>query len=81
MKRQKEPKEEDTVVENFKEWQYETSHKGQTVKALNSAISTLVLALYFIISFTTGAWHITWVIFLIGSAVKGIIRAIFDVVR
>ena len=36
---------------------------------------------YLFISFQTGAWHITWVIFPIIAALNGIVRAIFDLSR
>lgn len=47
-------------------------------KSINSLVWTIGLALYFIISFLTGAWHITWVIFPLTAAVKGLITAIMD---
>ena len=40
--------------------------------------SAIGLALYFIISFATMAWYITWVIFPIIGAVQGLVRAILD---
>ena len=39
---------------------------------------SIIVVIYFIISFMTMAWHITWIIFLIGSAIQGIIHAIFE---
>ena len=47
-------------------------------KSINSIIWAIGLALYFLVSFTTGAWHITWVIFLISGAVEGLAKAILD---
>ncbi len=41
----------------------------------------LMLTLYFVISFATGAWYITWLIFLITPALNNIQRAIFDLCR
>ena len=35
-------------------------------------------ALYFLISFATGAWMITWVIFPLIGAVQGLVNAILD---
>lgn len=72
-------KRDDTVVEEFKEWQQQKSDKNSLRKSVESAMWAIVVALYFIISFATGAWYVTWVIFLIGGAVEGIIRALFDV--
>lgn len=47
-------------------------------KGINSMIWAISLALYFIISFATMAWHITWLIFPIIGAVQGLVRAILD---
>ena len=47
-------------------------------KGINSMIWAIGLALYFIISFATMAWHITWLIFPITGAVQGLVRAILD---
>ena len=40
-----------------------------------------MLIVYFAVSFLTGAWYITWLIFLIGTAVMNIVKAIFDLIR
>ena len=47
-------------------------------KGINSMIWAIGLALYFIISFATFAWYITWLIFPIIGAVQGLVRAILD---
>lgn len=47
-------------------------------KSINSLISTLCLVLYFIISFATMAWYITWVIFPLSAAIQNIVKACFD---
>ena len=47
-------------------------------KGINSMIWAIGLALYFIISFATMAWYITWLIFPITGAVQGLVRAILD---
>ena len=41
-------------------------------------ISTVGLCVYFILSFATGAWYITWLIFPIMAAVRQLINAIWD---
>ena len=50
-------------------------------KAINSLVDVLGLIAYLFISFQTGAWHITWVIFPIIAALNGIVRAIFALSR
>ena len=47
------------------------------MNAIRSAIWTITVAIYIIISFTTGAWHLTWVIFLVAAAVQAVINAGF----
>lgn len=47
-------------------------------KSINSLISTIGLVLYFIVSFATGAWYITWLIFPIIGAVNGLVNACLD---
>lgn len=47
-------------------------------KAIKSAINVVGLILYFVISFVTGAWYITWLIFPIEGAVWGLVKAILD---
>lgn len=71
-------KTEDTVVEEFKEWKDSNSQRIQTFKAIRSAVNAIILAIYLVVSFSTGAWHITWIIFIIGGAINNIIKAVFD---
>ncbi len=47
-------------------------------KSISNLIWAIGLAAYFAISFLTEAWHITWVIFPITGAVKGLVKAILD---
>ena len=47
-------------------------------KSINSMIWAIGLALYFIISFATDAWMITWVIFPLIGAVQGLVKSILD---
>lgn len=47
-------------------------------KSIDGLIWAIGLAVYFILSFTTMAWHITWVIFPIIAAVNGLMNAILD---
>ena len=47
-------------------------------KAVRMVISTVGLCLYLILSFATGAWYITWVIFPMMAAAQGLAKAILD---
>lgn len=54
------------------------ARKASLKKSVGSLISTVGLVLYFIISFASGAWFITWLIFPIIGSVKGLVNAIID---
>lgn len=71
-------KKDQTVVEEFKAWKANSVEKNALYKSICGAMWSIIVVIYFIISFMTMAWHITWVIFLIGSAIQGIIHAIFE---
>jgi len=67
-------KEDDTMVEDFLEWQDETHERRQMRKAISSALWSVITALYIIVSFATMAWHITWVIWVIGGGIESLIN-------
>lgn len=55
-----------------------SSPKQELKKSVGSLIWAIGLALYLIVSFMTGAWHITWILFPIIGCVTGLINAIID---
>lgn len=55
--------------------------KKQLNKGIGGLIWAVGLALYFIVSFATKAWYVTWVIFLITGAVQGLAKAILDLME
>lgn len=69
---------DNTMLNEFKEWKSNQDEKKRARKAINSALWSIIVVLYFLISFSTGAWYITWVIFLIGAAAENIIKAFFE---
>lgn len=71
----------DTMVDEFKEWRERNTGKNQLLKAVTSAVFAVGLVIYFLVSFTTGAWHLTWLIFPIIGAVNGIVKALFDLAK
>lgn len=71
-------KKEENMVEDYKEW-HSTKQKDKEVrKAVDSIIWSLGLVVYFLISFTTGAWHLTWIIFLILGCIQSIVSLLFS---
>lgn len=47
-------------------------------KSIGKLIGAIALVAFFVISFLTGAWYITWLVFPIAGAVKGLVNAIVD---
>lgn len=47
-------------------------------EAVKKTLSTVALVLFLVVSFATGAWYITWLIFPIMAAVRGIVFACMD---
>lgn len=80
MTKTKYEKVEDTMVEEFKAWKTNRVDRRTTRLSVSVALWSIILALYFIISFSTYAWHLTWVIFVMGVAVEALIN-IFIAIR
>ena len=47
-------------------------------RAISKIITTVTLCVYLLISFTTGTWYITWLIFPIAGALNQLINACMD---
>lgn len=75
--REKYVKVDDTMVEEFKEWKQNSRQKDQAANAVTGSLWLIAVCVYIFVSFTTNAWHITWIIFLIAAAIASIIRGIF----
>lgn len=58
--------------------EHDAHPESELTKSINSLIWAIGLAIYFIISFATQAWFITWVIFPMIGAVQGIVKACMD---
>ncbi len=70
-------KADDTMVEEFKEWKQNGKQKNKAAEAIVGSFWLIAVCVYIVVSFMTGAWHITWIIFLIAAAVASLIRGIF----
>jgi hypothetical protein len=78
MTRLKYEKNDDTLLEEFKEWKYAGRNRRALISSFSTALWALTVTVYIIVSFTTMAWHITWVIFLISAALNAIIKILID---
>lgn len=70
-------KNDDTVVENFKQWTNDAGKAKSLRAAIDSILWTVTVAVYLLISFTTWQWHITWIIFPIALCVQAVINLLF----
>lgn len=78
MSRPKYNRQDDTMVEEFKEWQSAKSNNYRAYKSVKSAITSITVVVYLLVSFLTFQWWITWIIFLIGGAVEKAVKAYFE---
>lgn len=69
---------DDSMMEEFKEWHSSRDEKNRQLKLYEGIMWPLIVAAYFIISFMTQAWYITWVIFLIGAALAQLLKLVVD---
>lgn len=51
-----------------------TKKQNTLVKQATGIVDTLTLIAYLLVSFLTGAWHITWIIFIIGGLLEQIVK-------
>lgn len=75
---QKKEEESKSMVEEFKEYRYSNNKDKAVMKAVSSIIWTMTLIVYFLVSFLTMSWYITWVIFLMGGCLQAIAGLIFS---
>ncbi len=64
--------------EDIHQSQKTDSPRGELHKSIRSLIGIITLIVFLAVSFLTGAWYITWLIFPLSGAVKGLVRAILD---
>lgn len=51
--------------------------QDKVLRQINGIIGSICVAIYFIVSFITLAWHITWVIFVINGLICQVVKLIF----
>ncbi|HHU12955.1 MAG TPA: hypothetical protein GXZ64_06975 [Clostridiaceae bacterium] len=69
---------DETMVEEFRAWSSGTKRIKQTRDAVSSALWSLTVAIYLLISFSTGAWHITWIAFIFAAGVQTMVNLFFN---
>lgn len=71
-------KEDPDMVEQYKEAKYGRYKEQAVRRSINSIIWSVSLILYFVISFASYQWHLTWIIFLIAFCLQAIVKLIFE---
>ena len=70
-------KKEKKAAEEKKATQTSTANSGLE-KSIKKLMRTVALVLFFLVSFATGAWVVTWLIFPIEKALEGVVCAALD---
>ena len=55
----------------------EEKRETEIIKQINGIVGAICTIIYFIVSFATMAWYITWVIFIINGLICQIIKLLF----
>ncbi len=77
MSKPKYRKADDTMVEEFREWKRNKRQGDALYNALSGVLWSLVVVVYFVVSFLFTAWAYSWLIFLIGVALQQVMHAVF----
>lgn len=72
-------KQGDTVAEEFRQWQKKKTISAEILRAVNYGFWPLITALYFVISFLTHMWAVTWILFLIAPVLQRIVKTAFEI--
>ena len=56
----------------------ESVKNDSLAKQVNGIIDIVCLLIYLVVSFKTGAWHITWIIFIINGLINRIVKLLFN---
>ncbi|MCL2353057.1 MAG: permease prefix domain 1-containing protein [Defluviitaleaceae bacterium] len=57
---------------------YPANPEGRKMRAsISTALWSLITVTYFLVSFTTNMWHISWVIFIAGGLIESLINIFF----
>jgi hypothetical protein len=73
-----EKQEDETFVEEFRQWKVEKGQKKGIRAAISGILWPLIVVIYFLVSFLTGAWHLTWLLYIIGACIEGVISLLFE---
>lgn len=66
------------VVDDDKDANTPVSPRSELKEGIDKLIFAIGLVIYFAISFSTGAWYITWILFPIIGCTQGLVKAVLD---
>lgn len=66
-----------TSIAYKKEIEKEKEKVPRLQKQINEIIAIIILIIYLLVSFTTGAWHITWLLWIVYGLIEEIVKLLF----
>lgn len=69
-------KSDDSLVEDFKAYRVNNDRNRTAYNSFKSALWTLTVAIYLLVSFIYGIWLYSWIIFIIAGAIEEIVKGI-----
>ncbi len=66
-----------TSIAYKKEIEKEKEKVPRLQKQINEIISIIILIIYLLVSFITGAWHITWLLWIVYGLIEEIVKLLF----
>ena len=69
---------DDTLVEEFKEWKVKNTKTKSIKISVSLILWSLILMIYFVVSFLTMKWYITWILFLVAICIQFVILLLFQ---
>ena len=77
--RPKYQKYDNSMVEEFKKWSDDSKHSNSIRGIISAILWLLIVIIYFVVSFATMAWWITWIIFLVGACIEMIFTLVLKI--
>jgi len=68
------PAQNENMVNDFKQWQSGRPSKNTVKRQVSCIVWCVIIIAYFVVSFLTGAWYITWLLFIVGVLVNQIVN-------
>ena len=71
-------RQDDTIVEEFKEWKHENMKQNSLYRAISSIVNSVALLIFLLLGFFWGGWFYAWIVFVIGAVINRIIRSCME---